>query len=215
MPWKRSPDMNVAQIPIAEELFTQWRSARGRLDEPRINPFRRDWEQLLEAARIVSAIDRSDADGDARALEQAGLLELELTKYRVDQIQRVAIPLAQENRWSELFGFVPPDDAESKLIQEYPWPPELAFIPKSCVNIRFTDLLTIADFLHQPDPRDIPIKERSLQLFGDGKRLEFLRQSSLYRDGRLTLAQLRCFSVVEPIGWMRGLKCSPKLGPVA
>ncbi len=204
MLWKRSLDMNIAQMPVAQELFMQWRSARGRLNEPRLKPFRRDWEQLLEDGRIFSAMERFDAERDARALQQAGLLDLKFTKYRLDQIQRVAIPLAQENRWSELFGFIPPDDAESKLIQEYPWPPGLAFIPNARVNIRFTDLRAIADFLHQPDPCDVPIKERSLQIFGDEKRLDLLRQSSLFREGRLTLTQLRCFPVVEPIGWVRG-----------
>lgn len=51
----------------------------------------------------------------------------------------------------------------------------------------------------------VPIKERSLAIFGDEKRLdELYRGSALFDEGRLTLTSLRCFIVPEPLPWVRG-----------
>jgi len=53
------------------------------------------------------------------------------------------------------------------------------------------------------DQLSIPIKERSLQIFGDEKRLDALADSALMRDDRLPWAALNCHQVVEPLGWQR------------
>jgi hypothetical protein len=50
----------------------------------------------------------------------------------------------------------------------------------------------------------MPIKERSIEIFGDEKRLDALRTTALFADGRLTLERLCCFAVAEPLGWQRG-----------
>ncbi|HVU09238.1 MAG TPA: Wadjet anti-phage system protein JetD domain-containing protein [Verrucomicrobiae bacterium] len=49
-----------------------------------------------------------------------------------------------------------------------------------------------------------PIKERSLQIFGDEKRLDYLLDSALFREGRLSLELLACEIVGQPFGWKRG-----------
>lgn len=196
--------MNLAEIPVANELFAQWRKARGDRLDPAMRPFSRRWEELLEDAELLSAIDRSDAERDARMLELNGWLELKSVRYRSEQIERIVIPLAQETRWRDAFGFTPPNAEEARLIHEFNWTPQLAFVRDIRLNISFTELRSLNDFLLRGAAVDVPIKERSLEIFSDEKRLDLLVSSALFREGRLTLAHLRCFTVIEPIGWQRG-----------
>ena len=199
--------MNPGQLPVACELFRQWRTARGDREEPAARPFTRDWEQLLEAAGIVSALDRNDAERDAQALEAAGWLRLTPVRHRPHLIQRVALPLDQENNWREAFGFVPPSDAEARQIREYPWKPGLDFARSGRLQVPFEDLKALNLFL-APEPGTlpiVPIKERSLEIFRDEKRLDALLGSSLFRADRLDLMRdLACEIVGEPLAWKRG-----------
>lgn len=198
--------MNPERAPLARELFAQWQRARGGRMEPAVRPFTRDWEALLEDAGLTSATERNEAEQDARALAADGWLELKTVRYKPHLLARVALPLAAEARWGEAFGFTPPTDEEARRVREFPWVPELVFLREARVNLPFDELRRLNDFL-QPGSGEravVPIKERSLQLFGDEKRLDVLADSALFRDGRLTLAQLRCEVVAEPLGWRRG-----------
>ena len=111
-------------LPVARELFTQWRRARGDRSEVSTRPFSRNWEELLSAAAIVAADDRAAAERDIRALASAGWVALKSVRYKAHFLDRVTIPLDQESRWKEAFGFVPPTDEETRLIQAYPWQAE-------------------------------------------------------------------------------------------
>lgn len=84
--------------------------------------------------------------------------------------------------------------------------PELAFVRDARLNIRFAELRRInAFFLNGGANRPcVPIKERSLEMFGFEKRFDALVGSVLFGVGRLSLEQLRCFFVTEPLGWQRG-----------
>ncbi len=198
--------MNPARAPIARELFAQWQRARGGRMERAARPFSRDWEDLLEDAGITSASERAEAETDARSLVDSGWLELKPVRYKPHLIARVVLPLAAEPRWGEAFGFVPPTDEEARQVREFPWMPELAFLREARVNLRFAELRQLNDFLQTGSSGRavVPIKERSLQICGDEKRLDVLADSVLFRDGRLTLAQLRCEVVAEPLAWKRG-----------
>lgn len=198
--------MNPARAPIARELFAQWQRARGGRMEPAKLPFTRDWEELLADAGLTSATERHEAEADARALAEDGWLELKLVRYKPHLIARVALPLAVEAHWAEAFGFTPPTDEEARQVREFPWVPELAFLREARVNLPFAELRQLNEFLAAGgrDRELVPIKERSLQLFGDEKRLDVLADSALFRDGRLTLAHLRCEVVSEPLAWKRG-----------
>lgn len=198
--------MNPSRAPIARELFAQWQRTRGGRMEPSARPFTRDWEELLEKAGLTSATERNEAEQDARALEVEGWLELKPVRYKPHLIARVALPLAAEARWGEAFGFTPPTDEEARQVREFPWVPELAFLREARVNLPFDELRRLNDFLRPDGVKRpvVPIKERSLQLFNDEKRLDVLADSVLFREGRLTLAQLRCEVVAEPLAWKRG-----------
>ena len=96
--------MNPVNLPIACELFAQWQRARGGRAEVASRPFSRRWEDLLEDARLVSATERSEAEYDARKLEQDGWVELRAVRYKLHLIDRIVIPLTTEGRWREAFG---------------------------------------------------------------------------------------------------------------
>ena len=199
--------MNPSRSPIAIEIFSQWQRARGRRLEPASRPLTRSWEDLLEDAGLVTAVERNDAESDARALQVERLLELRPLRYRPHTIGRVVIPLEAEGRWMEAFGFVPPSDEEARQIKQFPWESRLAFVSDARVNIPFADLCLLNEFIkrNQSDGDLVPIKERSLQIFGDEKRLDAIANSVLFRDGRLSLERdFRCDMIGVPLGWKRG-----------
>lgn len=194
------------QLPIASELFAQWRRARGERAEPAARPFSRDWEQLLEDAGLLSASERNEAERDIRDLAAAGWLEIRPVRYRPHLLDRIVIPLAAEARWREAFGFAPLSDEEARLIREFAWSGELAFVREARLSLPFDDLRRLHEFFASGGSarRLVPIKERSLQIFGDEKRLDLIEATTLFREDRLTLEKLRCFIVAEPLGWRRG-----------
>jgi len=199
--------MNLPRLPIAAELFAQWQRARGERIGPASRPFSRAWEELLEDARLVSATERSDAERDARAMEAGGWAELKPVRYRPHLIDRILIPLAMEVGWGEAFGFVAPTDEEARQIREFAWEPALSFVREARLNVPFMELRQLNDFIKDGacNREIVPIKERSLQLFGDEKRLDALLVSALFREGRLDERHdLRCEVIGVPLGWKRG-----------
>lgn len=198
--------MNPTRSPIATELFAQWRRARGERADSATRPFSRDWEDLLEEAAQLSAIERGDAERDIRTLETTGWITLKPVPHRPHLIGRIWMPLEAETKWREAFGFNPIPDTEALEIRQFAWVPELTFARDARLNISFEELRQInAFFLNGGTTRPlVPIKERSLELFGFEKRLDTLANSVLFGEGRLSLEQLRCFFVAEPLGWQRG-----------
>lgn len=78
--------------------------------------------------------------------------------------------------------------------RSFPWRAELAFV----VSLKQLRNPYEARQLHEffkaggATRPIVPVKERSLQIFGDEKRLEKIVDGELFRPGRLTLADLRC-----------------------
>lgn len=93
-------------------------------------------------------------------------------------------------------------------LRTIPWAPELRFLAGSRISVPLDDLMKLQEFFAR-DGRSRPlvgIKERSIELFGDEKRLDQLyRGSTLFGPGRLTLETLRCFVVPEPLPWAAGV----------
>ncbi len=81
------------------------------------------------------------------------------------------------------------------------WRPELAWGGELSVDAQtLADLRAINGFFRDGGSERpiVPLRERSLQLFGYEKRLETLMGSQLFAPGRLTLEQLRCEEVHPP-----------------
>ncbi len=83
------------------------------------------------------------------------------------------------------------------------WPPELAFVGRLRRAPLLDELLAVRRFLADGGRERVrvPSSERSLELFGDEKRIAALRKTSLFRPGRLSLELLRCYDVAPPLVW--------------
>ncbi|MCA9559197.1 MAG: hypothetical protein KC583_11625 [Myxococcales bacterium] len=83
------------------------------------------------------------------------------------------------------------------------WAPELADFADQAPRSLRADLDALQRWLATGgrDSLVVPERERSLEVFGDEKRLEALRGGSLFAPGRLTLDTLRCFAVSPPLVW--------------
>lgn len=108
-----------------------------------------------------------------------------------------------------LFVRLPP---RSKTRPNYPdpktilWPPELEFALGLRPSRQVEELLAIKQFLAAGGRtrRCVPVRERSLELFGDEKRLEALARGSLFRDGRCSYELVRCHPVSPPLVYQAG-----------
>jgi hypothetical protein len=95
---------------------------------------------------------------------------------------------------------------EKADICSIPWSPELRFLASARVFVPLADLLKLQQFFAEGrNGPSVPVKERSLSIFGDEKRLDqLMRGSALFGNGRLTPEALRCFIVSEPLPWTVG-----------
>ena len=99
-----SDDPRWREWPVIQELYRQWRRARGGKLSSAVRPFSRDWQKLIAAAGLHSAAGQAEAARDVRLLKDAGLLLTKTARYSPDKIERVVIPLEAEPRWRALFG---------------------------------------------------------------------------------------------------------------
>lgn len=97
-----------------------------------------------------------------------------------------------------------PKRRDTRDFSVVPWVPALGFWP----NLRqsqLADLECINSFLLQRRAplRTVPIKERSLQIFGDEKRLDHLRTGETLFGGQLTLATLGAVPIAPPLPYRK------------
>ncbi len=178
-------------------------------------------EALIEVARGRRRVDRADvwrafqsvhpveaAAGDARerlvarlrALAAEGRLALPAeTGGSWDRSARPAFP-----EWVRLPRAAEPRPAVD--VKAVPWAPELAFILGLPKVEHMDELFSIQRFLSSGGRSRalVPMRERSVQLFGDEKRLDRLVRTPLFGEGRLTLEVLRCFSMAPPLAFEKG-----------
>lgn len=184
-------------------------------------------EALLEALRHAGAgrakIDLEEIRGaflNAFPQWQGSADRRERLRTLLDELsqaERLRLPANLKRGWEQLPAPALPtwalivradeviDDSFDHRV--FPWVEAMAFIAGLRTIGNSNELRRIHDFLkNHPERRPIvPVKERSFQLFGDEKRLDTLRKSKLFEDGRLTLELLRCRDVPA------SLPCVPTL----
>lgn len=145
-------------------------------------------------------------DGEARSKLAAILTELqEEDCVRLPKSARLwdASVVPPIPRWIYVVSHDEPRTEEPVDPAQIPWPPELAFAAKLSKNAPIAELLAIKLFLAEGGRarESVPLRERSLELFGDEKRLNSLLKSRLFSTGRLSLDLLRCHDVAPPLVW--------------
>ncbi|HWS39253.1 MAG TPA: Wadjet anti-phage system protein JetD domain-containing protein [Actinoplanes sp.] len=88
------------------------------------------------------------------------------------------------------------------LARAFPWRPELAWAVSARLTIGQVGLLQAVNVWLRDRGRDtdvVPLRERSLELFGYEKRLDTLVPTSLFGPDRLSLGLLRTFRAHPPL----------------
>lgn len=109
----------------------------------------------------------------------------------------------------ELPAFVtlsdPRDEAHHGVVApNLAWRPELEWAYTLRLSqAEYEILATVQSYRRDREPyaEVIPHRERSLQLFGDEKRIDQLSNSRLFKPGHLSLNDLDCYWAVPPIAW--------------
>jgi hypothetical protein len=127
-----------------------------------------------------------------RQLEAAGALSLPAA----GSWEKVGIPPLPQ--WVMLTR--EPRLAPTKDLRAVTWAPELGFWPELRPG-QLETLVPINEFLLRRRGRllVVPIKERSLEVFGDEKRLDGMCTGDSLFGGRLQLSTLGCFRVPQPL----------------
>ena len=119
-----------------------------------------------------------------------------LTLPGPDSWERVGQPILP--KWVTLVR--KSSSAPARDFARVPWVPELGFwteLKSSQLEVAFV----INEYLlrHRNSLFLVPIKERSLEIFGDEKRLDIMRSSNTLFSGRLPLEALGAFVVPPPL----------------
>ncbi|MFZ5477568.1 MAG: Wadjet anti-phage system protein JetD domain-containing protein [Myxococcota bacterium] len=130
--------------------------------------------------------------------ERAGLLSRPKARTAWDRAEQPPLP-----RWVR---FPPPPRTVRPRLGNVAWAPELAWVVSADVGESAEDLFAIQRFLGAGGRTRllVPMRERSLNIFGDEKRLDRLLGTRLFERGRLDLEVLRCFAVAPPLVWEEG-----------
>ncbi|MEU4422942.1 Wadjet anti-phage system protein JetD domain-containing protein [Actinoplanes sp. NPDC024001] len=136
---------------------------------------------------------RADLAAAVTALAAAGVVTASKTLDRT-----VAPPLPAR------LTLPPPTTSVSAaaLARSVPWRPELAWAATARLTVGQVSLLQTVNTWLRDRGRDtdvIPVRERSLELFGYEKTLDTLRGTILFAAGRLTLTLLRTFRAHPPL----------------
>lgn len=133
-------------------------------------------------------------------LEQAAIVRRPATQSLYDRSGSPALPLWIE--WTASTIAASGAVAQPNIA----WAPELRFACDLRLPEQIEDCLKIQRFLASGGAARpmVPIKERSVELFGDEKKLDRLKETALFAPGRLTLDVLRCFVVSPPLVFEHG-----------
>lgn len=173
----------------AEFLSRLQKSSRKRvpLEEVRREFFDAHPELVASPTRNAQLLDA------LRALEQAQLIQLP-APGSWEKLGNPPLP-----NWVQLARDT--SKAESEDYSAIPWVPELGFWPE-LKGTALESAKVINEFLlrRRGSLRQVPIKERSLEIFGDEKRLDAMRTGSdALFGGRLPLSTIGAFLAPLPL----------------
>jgi hypothetical protein len=153
---------------------------------------------------VINSPDRSTRLLAAlRELEQQGAIRLPASSSW-DNRGNPALPL--------FVTLVREADRDTRDYSFEPWLPEFGFWPQLSGN-QLEDAKAINDWLLRRRAAflPVPLKERSLEIFGDEKRLDALRSGAFLFGGRMALAAIGAFHVPAPLPYRQAMSESTRL----
>jgi hypothetical protein len=136
---------------------------------------------------------RTDLAEALRALAKAGLITTSRTLDRSAEPAlpiRITLPAPQ------------PSASAATLARSIAWRPELSWVAETRLSVAQVEMLRHVNLWLRDRGRDddiVPMRERSLEIFGHEKALDRHRVSALFGPGRLSLTQLRAFRTHPPL----------------
>lgn len=95
---------------------------------------------------------------------------------------------------------------QTKDVARVIWSPELAFLAEQIIR-EDSPWVEVDAWLKKCRGKELtlkPVRERSLDVFGDEKALDRLAVLTPFKQGQISLATFGCFYVPEPIPWKPG-----------
>jgi hypothetical protein len=99
-----------------------------------------------------------------------------------------------------------PPKKQAKDVARVIWSPELAFLAEQIIR-QDSPWVKVDAWLKKCRGKKLelkPIRERSLEIFGDEKALDRVVGLTPFKQGQISLESLGCFYVPEPIPWKQG-----------
>lgn len=170
---------------------------------PRRTATQEELWQLLDAADPTSAGQPSRRALLATVVAElaaAGLVQLPSADRLMDRTAQPPLP-----QRITLLSRTPPAMSPRQIARNIAWRPELAWA--ATAELTRGQLATLQQlnvwFRDAKPTRDVPMRERSLEIFGDEKALDRLVRSALFSPMRLSLAQLRAYRSRPPLPAIR------------
>jgi hypothetical protein len=179
---------------LAELVDRSRRRRRVRIDQV--------WQAFAAVAPELQGRATSRADLRAALDRLAERAAIELPRTRWDETRDPPLPA---------YVSLPGSEAAPVDPRAVAWVPELRFVADLAAPPDLDALVAINAFLStggRERPR-VPARERSLELFGDEKRLDSLVRRSWFE--RVGLALIRAEDVPPPLVWERGAPGRPIL----
>jgi hypothetical protein len=157
----------------------------------------RMWIILSEVATVPPGEQRAMLRSMLDAINGAELIDLPKMKGSWDASAQPHLP-----KWI--------NRPRPKSVREYAesviWAPELSFLSsrKEPVNSPWLKVDAWLKETRNLSKDLLPVRERSLEIFGDEKVLDALLSGVAFRSGLITLDALSCYYVPEPPAWERG-----------
>ena len=158
--------------------------------------YRRIFAEMFPALAAPDA--RAKLAGWLAILAESGDIAIPKNSRSYDRSDSGDLPV-----WVELTDTDPCQKPLPVDPEAFPWAPELRFAHRLRDPRQLEVLLCVQHFLASGGRERplVPVKERSVEVFGKEKRLELLRNTTLFAPGRLSLELLRCFIVPPPLVW--------------
>lgn len=146
-----------------------------------------------DPASATMATRRTDLASAIATLVDAGVVT---TSRNLDRTAQPPLPAR--------LNLVPPTATASAgiLARAMPWRPELSWAATARLTVGQVGVLQAVNAWFRDrgrDPDILPLRERSLEIFGHEKRLDALLGTSIFGPDRLTLSLLRTFRTRPPL----------------